>query len=41
MHGVYHMHQYAVTEIYEISNLKILKVHNPHNAPDIIKKYLN
>ena len=40
-HGVLNMHQYAVTGIYIVAQSKdqrIVKIHNPHNVPDVAKK---
>ena len=37
-YGVIKTHQYAVTAAFVINNIKIVRVQNPHNQADNIKR---
>ena len=36
--GVYNNHAYAITDTFKSNGTKIIKLHNPHNIPDDIKR---
>jgi hypothetical protein len=37
-YGIFSGHQYHIADIYEANNKKIIKIQNPHNIVDKIKK---
>jgi hypothetical protein len=39
-YGIFKAHQYVVTDVFTINKIQYVKVHNPHNQPDKLKKYL-
>ena len=38
MYGIFDKHQYLVSEVDQIKNIRYVKIHNPHNKIDDIKK---
>jgi hypothetical protein len=37
-YGICSGHQYHIADIYDVKNRKIIKIQNPHNTVDKIKK---
>lgn len=37
-YGVYKDHQYVVTDAFILNKVRYVRVHNPHNQPDKLKK---